>query len=126
MITTTLGVAIGLEWGIVGVAAGFTIAQWAFVLPDALVTTRAGSAPLSRTLQTSLSSLPFALGAAAAALAARWALIELGVPAGIRLLVAGGVMLATYLSLVWYGSQSLRAEAEGAIERLRERRSGDA
>ena len=76
-VTTTVGAAAGLRWGIVGVAAGYALAQWALVVPDFWITTRSASFGLRPALRAALTPLPAALGAAVVAYGVRQGLIEL-------------------------------------------------
>jgi O-antigen/teichoic acid export membrane protein len=109
--------AIGLEWGIVGVAAGFVIARTLMVPVITWQTCREVGLRL-REFPRALASVAEA-GAAMVVglLLARLALIEAGLPAGARLaaLVAAGVVL--------YGGWLLW-RAPDVMRELRELRAG--
>jgi O-antigen/teichoic acid export membrane protein len=116
-------VAIGLDWGIVGVAAGLASAYWLLVIPQLWVTTRATGIGFRRTLLAATTPLPFVAVATVAALGLRQGLIELGVPAGVRVVLVAPVLLALYAGLAYLGSASLRFEVKVVVGRIRARRS---
>jgi O-antigen/teichoic acid export membrane protein len=111
------GFAIGLQWGIAGVAAGFAVAR-ALMVP---VITRMSC----REVGLPLSAFPraigrYALGAVlmcAVVVAARAGLVELGVPATARLAIMVVIGAGTYAGYV-----ALRAPE--LIDELRSLRSG--
>jgi O-antigen/teichoic acid export membrane protein len=113
------GVIIGLHWGIVGVASGLAIAQWSLFLPTTWVTTRAGSISFADTLRATLAALPFAALGAAAALAVRLALLEVGASSILRILASALTLLVVYGALVYVGSAPIRREMIAASRRIK-------
>ena len=105
--------AVGLNWGVAGVAGGYAIAKWLLVLPDTWVTSRAlGLRPL-RSLRAGGVAVPIAATAGLIAYALRLVLVNAGTSAPVRLvivLVAGG---AIYLALVWLVAPALVRELRG-------------
>jgi len=117
-------IAVGLTWGVVGVATTYAIARWAVVLPDTWISTRGAAIRLPTALAAACASLPFAAAATGAALLLRFLLVEAGLPAALRLLVVAPSVVTFYVALVWAFSPSLRDEAKDAI-RLARRRGRD-
>ena len=115
------GFAVGLHWGVVGVAAAYALAEWILVIPENAITARAGSIPFARTLGDACVSLPFVAAASGCALAARRGLVWADVPAGGRIVIIAGVLLALYVASAWFGSESLRLELRGVLGRVRRR-----
>jgi O-antigen/teichoic acid export membrane protein len=122
-VVTTAAAAIGLRWGIVGVAATYAIAHWALVIPEMWVATRAGSIGFWETLRATCSPLPFAFAAAAAAYGLRSELVAAEMPAATRVVIVGLVFVSLYASLAYIGSTPLRNELRRAVKRLRHRTS---
>lgn len=122
---TTVGVIVGLHWGITGVAAALVVAYTVIVLPETWIVTRAVSISFTASLRASFSPLPFAAAGAALGYAVRLGLVEVGVPAGVRFVLAGAVCIVAYAVLAFIGSAPLRYEAQEAFRRYR-RRKGNA
>ena len=116
-------VALGLMWGIRGVATMLGVAYWTLLLPEMWVTTRAGSVRFLAAFQATLSPLPFAVAAAAAAYLFRLGLVELDIPAALRIVLTGAVFVSFYASLAYVGSRPLRNEIRSVLRTLRDRRS---
>jgi O-antigen/teichoic acid export membrane protein len=114
-------IAVGLSWGVVGVAATYALARWLLVVPDTFITTRTASIPLRTALGTACAALPFAFAATAVALGLRFALEAAGVPAVIRLLVVAPSVLAIHIGLIRLWSPTLWAEAGEALRYARRR-----
>ncbi|MDQ3671867.1 MAG: lipopolysaccharide biosynthesis protein [Actinomycetota bacterium] len=114
--------AVGLNWGVQGVAAMLGVAYWILVIPDMFVTTRAGSMPFGAAFRATLSPLPFVLVASATAFLFRVLLVELSVPAGLRIVLVGAVLVLVYGALAYVGSTPLRKEGELALGWVRNRR----
>jgi O-antigen/teichoic acid export membrane protein len=119
---TTVSVVIGLPWGVLAVAAAYASAQWGLVVLDTWLTTRSSPAGFLQTLRAACTALPFVIGAAVAGVLVRAALVEADVPPFLRAVVIGGVVLGTYVVLVWAGSRSLRPELDAVVARIRQRR----
>jgi O-antigen/teichoic acid export membrane protein len=128
-ITTTACAAAGLHWGIVGVATAYALAHWALVVPDFWITTRSTSFRLLPALRAAFSPMPAVLGATAVAYAVRRALLEIGAPAGIRIVAAAAVLVIVYVALAYVTSVPLRNEMDAVRRRVSprlRRRSGSA
>ncbi|HXG75978.1 MAG TPA: lipopolysaccharide biosynthesis protein [Gaiellaceae bacterium] len=115
--------ALGLSWGIVGVAAMYALARWVLVVPATALTTRALGFKLRPAIRAGLRTLPLAMAAALAGLLVRLSLVEAGLPAWARLVAAGAAIALTYGLLVLLVAPSLvahlaRALRRGADERL--------
>lgn len=124
-VTTTVAAAVGLRWGIVGVAAAYAGAHWVLVVPELWVTTRAASFKFWPAFRATCSPLPFASAATALTVAVRLGLVELDVPRAVRIVVVAGVLLVVYAGLAYAGSIPLRNEARAAVARIRRRRSAE-
>jgi O-antigen/teichoic acid export membrane protein len=99
-VVTWLAFVLGLAWGIVGVAAFYAGARWLLVVPTTWMTTRALSFDFAAGLRAGVAILPIAFGAAVSAAGARELMLEVGVPAAVRLVAVAGVMLTVYLGLM--------------------------
>ena len=117
-VTTTVGAAAGLRWGIVGVAAGYALAQWALVVPDFWITTRSASFGLRPALRAALTPLPAALGAAVVAYGVRPGIDRVGMPAVARMFVTAAVLTIVYAALAYVSSAALRSEMRAGFERV--------
>jgi PST family polysaccharide transporter len=108
---TVSSFAIGLHWGVVGVAAGFAVARTTvfpvfttIVCRAADTRVRAFASSIHRVLEVSLT-----MGALAYAL--RVSLEHVGVPAGPRLAVVVVTGAAVYVALLAWREPELVAEA---------------
>jgi len=120
----TLGaIIVGLQWGVVGVASAYAIAQWLLVVPDTWITTRTASIPLLRALGAATASLPFAAGATAGGLLLRWGLGLADVPSAARLVLVAPAVVVLYGASMWLASPRLRDEMKEAFGLVRRRRS---
>lgn len=117
-------VAIGLRWGIVGVAAALAIAHWALVVPEMWITTRATSVGFAAAMRATCSPLPAVALAAAVAFLVRVGLVDVGVPAAARIVVTGTVLVVVYCAFVYATSAPLRSEMRAGARRLRRWREG--
>lgn len=110
---------IGLQWGIVGVAAAYAVATTGIQPLYAWLTARAAGlrfwdlvANLSGVVQASLVMI-------ACVLATRYALVHEGVPAGARLLIEGAVAVAVYVPLCVWREPVVLEELRGLRRRVR-------
>ena len=101
---------VGLSWGIVGVAGALAFAEWLMFIPQLWATTRASGVPFGPSVRATCSPLPAAALAAAAAAGVRLGLLEAGVPALARIVLAAVVLVATYVGLSYVTSAPLREE----------------
>ncbi len=116
-VVTVASFVIGLAWGIVGVAACYAVAKWVLYLPDTWITTRGVSFGFWPAVRASLAPLPLAAAGAAAAFGVREASVAADIRPLVRILLAGGTMVAVYLGLVLLIAPSLVAEARRALFR---------
>jgi O-antigen/teichoic acid export membrane protein len=119
-IVSVASFVIGLQFGIVGVAAAYAIAKWLLFLPDTWITTRGVSFRFWPAVRASAGPLPLALAAAAVSFLLREALVAADVIPFARLLLVGGVMLLVYVGLVL----AVAPETVGEARRALRRRSG--
>jgi PST family polysaccharide transporter len=121
-IVTVIGFAIGIPWGIEGVAVAYLAVTLLLQPVYVRLTTRfVGVTPLDWLRSISIVSLS-GLAMLVVVLGFRELLVDAGVAVGLRLalsVVVGGIV---YTALVWSRDREVRAE----IGRLRERRRGGA
>lgn len=110
--------ALGLNWGIIGVAACYAAAKWLLILPDIWVTSRSVSLGLIQSLRASGDVILLAAGAALLALALRALLVSGGVPAGARLVIVLAFGALAYLGLLAVAAPDLVREVRGLRTRL--------
>jgi O-antigen/teichoic acid export membrane protein len=93
--TTVTAFAVGLHWGIDGVAGLYAVARWLLVLPDAWLTCRGLAVRTRDGLLAGAGTLPAALGMALLAAALRYGLVQAGVGQAVRLalVVLAGVVV---------------------------------
>ena len=111
---------VGVQWGIVGVAAAYATARWVLIVPEAWITARAVAFPFRPTLLAGAGVLPVAIGAAALSLAFREGLVTSGAGEALRLPLVLAVMGSSYIALVIVARPGLRSDF---VETLRHRRS---
>jgi O-antigen/teichoic acid export membrane protein len=109
--------AIGLQWGIVGVAAAYATARWLLVLPEAWITSRAVSFAFRPTLFAGGAILPLGLGAAAVAVVVRELLVTMDVAPVLRIAAVVGTFLAAYVLLVRLALPGLVADVRATLGR---------
>jgi O-antigen/teichoic acid export membrane protein len=112
-VVTVAAFALGLHWGIVGVAACYAVARWLLVLPDTWITVRPLALNVLESLRGSGVAIPVAAVSAAAAYGIRALLVGQGVGSVGRLvlvLAAGG---ALYVGLLLVAAPDLVAEIKG-------------
>jgi O-antigen/teichoic acid export membrane protein len=109
--------AVGLAWGIVGVAALYAVARWLLVCPITLLTTRALSFDFWAALRAGSELIPAALVAGALGFGARHLLLETGVPTAARLVLVAVAMLAAYAAIVLVLAPSVVQDVKRTIRR---------
>jgi hypothetical protein len=114
-------IAVGLTWGLIGVAATYAAGRWLLVLPDTWISTRGAAIKLSTALVAACAALPFAAAATGAALLLRLGLVEAGVPAVVRLIIVAPSVVAIYAALIWALSPALRDQGVDALRLARGR-----
>jgi O-antigen/teichoic acid export membrane protein len=120
-VVTWTGFALGVLWGIVGVAALYAAARWLLVVPASALTTRAVNFDLGAALRAGAAMLPLALVAAGVGLGVRLLLLETGAPAGVRLVAVGGAIMLAYGVLVVLAAPAMVREL---VQIVRPRRAG--
>jgi O-antigen/teichoic acid export membrane protein len=109
--------AIGLHWGIVGVAAGFAIARTLLIPAITTLTCRTVQLRLRDYVRAQTTVLQASAGMLAAVLAARALLVETGVPQALRLAILVVTGAAIYIALMLW-------RAKDVTDELRRIRSG--
>ncbi len=92
--------AVGLRWGIVGVAACYAIVRWILVLPDMAIAAKSVSLRTVEALRVSATALPLCAAAAGLGFALRAMLLSAGVPAAARLVAVLAFVPLAYLGLI--------------------------
>jgi O-antigen/teichoic acid export membrane protein len=95
--------AVGLIWGIVGVAAAYAIARWLLVVPEAWITARAVGFSFWPTLVAGGGVIPVALAAAAVSFGVHELTVAAGAAPVVRLfseLAAMGVSYVLFMIVV--------------------------
>lgn len=99
---TVSAFVIGLQWGVVGVAGSFAVARWIVLFVNTVGISRLLDLSPLRPLRAYAAVISRAGVMAAAVAAGRLALIEAGLPPGLRLvsLIAAGTIVYVGLTLV--------------------------
>jgi polysaccharide transporter, PST family len=117
---TVSSFAIGLHWGVVGVAAGFAAARTAVLPVFTTIVARTAQTPVLAFARSVRRVLEASAAMGAIAYGVRLALRHEGVPAGVRLAVVVAAGAVAYLSLLAWRDSELIAEARA----LGSRRAG--
>lgn len=116
-------VVVGLQWGILGVAASYLVASVLVEPLNAVLTARA----LGISVWTFVRGLAGVVQATAlmavAVLGARWLLVEQGIPAAVRLVILTALGVAVFVPACAWRSPEVGAEVASI---LRRRRAGNA
>jgi O-antigen/teichoic acid export membrane protein len=122
-IATLTAFAVGIQFGLLGVAGFYALARWLLIAPDTFITTR--SLPIRRrdAVLAGAPILPIAAAAFALAWGLRVALEGAGLPALLRLVIAGAVGAAVYLVLLRLLMPTLAEEFVTLLRRRRSERS---
>jgi O-antigen/teichoic acid export membrane protein len=118
---TWLGFAVGLKWGIVGVAACYAVARWVLVVPTTWMTTRALSFEFWAGLRAGAGILPIAALAAAVGFGTRELLLETALPVAARLVLVGLVIFVVYVALLVVLARSFVRDVWQVLTRPRQR-----
>lgn len=111
--------AIGLWWGIVGVAASYAAARWLLIIPTTWITTRAVGFGFWATLRAGAVILPLAFVAGVVAYAARELLLLTDLRGLLRVGVVLAVMGSAYLVLLLLLVPSLLREVREVVRSKR-------
>jgi O-antigen/teichoic acid export membrane protein len=112
--------AVGLHWGIVGVAAAFAIVKWPLIILDTRFAARAVSIPMSDALRASIyPALPLSVAMGGMTYASRLALIALGLPQLARVALVIGIASIAYTALVRLTAAPLFTEIRGLLPQRR-------
>jgi O-antigen/teichoic acid export membrane protein len=104
---------LGLQWGIIGVAACYAVAKALLVLPDNWVTARSVSFGMLASLRATGAGVPLAALSALVAFGFRAALVAEGVAPVARLVLVLALGLLVYLGLVAVAAPELVKEVKG-------------
>ena len=116
-VVTWTGFAIGLLWGIVGVAAAYAIARWILVLPEAWITSRAVSFAFKPTLLAGGAIMPLGIAAAIVAFLFRRLLVAEDVAPILRIVLVVAVLLGVYVLAVVVTLPRLVADVRATLAR---------
>jgi O-antigen/teichoic acid export membrane protein len=116
---TWTGFIVGLQWGIVGVAASYAIARWLLVVPITLMMSRAVAFNFWAALRAGTAMLPLAVAAAAVTFGSRQALLATGVPTAVRFALVVAVMVIVYGLLVRWVAPTLIADVVAIVRQWR-------
>jgi O-antigen/teichoic acid export membrane protein len=107
--------ALGLHWGVVGVAGGFAVARTTVLPIFTTVVCRASQTSASAFASYIRSPLEVSAAMGLLVYTLRLALVELGLPAGVRLaaVVVAGVVV--YLGLLVWRAPALLAEVRALV-----------
>ena len=115
---TLAGFAIGLHWGVKGVAAGFAIAQWSWVVPETWAAARSTSTSLRDALAAACIPGLAAAGAMGAAVyGLRLLLVAADVPQAMRLAVVVAFGAVFYAGLLRVASPLVASEVLRLVPR---------
>jgi O-antigen/teichoic acid export membrane protein len=119
LVATTGATAIGLHWGILGVAACYAVATAFVELLRAYLTVDALGIPLRRVLVSLRGVAEASVFMAIVLFGLRAGLVAQGVPPALRLVVLVGVGALVYLCSCAWRAPEVRAEVEGLLARYR-------
>jgi O-antigen/teichoic acid export membrane protein len=119
VVASVIAFAVGVQWGIVGVAAGYCIAS-SFAEPYyAWQTMRTIGVPVRAYLASLAGIAGAALAMGACVLATRELLLPEGLPDGLRLAILIAVGAASYLPLWAWRAPEIVADVRGVLRRRR-------
>jgi O-antigen/teichoic acid export membrane protein len=116
-----VALALGLHWGVVGVASSYAAAALLIEPVRAIITTRALGIPLWRFVGSLAGVAQATLVMGAVVLGARAALVAAGAPAAGRLVLLVLVGAGVYLACCIWRAPEVTREIKGAIGRRRNR-----
>ena len=117
-VATFGGFAVGLHWGIVGVAASFAIVKWPLTVLDTHFAARKVSVPTRDALWAAVyPALPISLAMAGLTYLTRVELRDAGVPQLARVGITIGVACVAYAALVRLVDAGLFAEVKSLLPR---------
>jgi O-antigen/teichoic acid export membrane protein len=114
-----IGFSVGIAWGIVGVAIGYAVAATVSWLTLSWLTARVVDSSLKELWRSLVGVLQASLILAAILLAARVALVEAAVPAGIRLAVLVALGVVIYIPCCAWRAGEVLIELKGLRSRQR-------
>ena len=107
--------AVGLQWGIVGVAVLYAVGRWLLVVPIILMMSRAVSFDFWAALRAGTATLPVSLAAAAVAFARRPLLLEIEVPELARVVAVTAIMVICYGAMLMVVAPSLVRDVKQVV-----------
>jgi O-antigen/teichoic acid export membrane protein len=121
-IAHVIGFAVGVQWGVLGVAAVYGITSLIIEPFLTVITARALNVSPMVFVRSVWGVFLCSAAMAAAVLAARLAMVDQGVPALLRLIVCVGVGLVTFAVVCAWRVPEVRVEYETLLRRLVARR----
>jgi O-antigen/teichoic acid export membrane protein len=118
LVASVIAFAVGLHWGIVGVAAGYAISSTIVEPYYTWITVRVLDLRLADFLRSLAGVAQATLGMALAVLTAKHWLVSETLPVPVRLLILVAIGAATYFGLAAWRVPELRAEVR-SLRRLR-------
>jgi O-antigen/teichoic acid export membrane protein len=117
-----IGFVIGVQWGVLGVAAAYAVTSLMVEPFLTVITARALNVSPWVFVRSVAGVFGCSLVMAAAVLAARLAMLDQGVPAGVRLVVCSTVGVVTFAVVCAWRVPEVRVEYQTLINRLLARR----
>ena len=114
---TVSAFAIGLHWGVVGVAAGFAAARTTVLPVFTTIVCRAADTRVSAFVGAVRPLLEVSAAMGALALGLRLALVDAGTSAGLRLAAVVAFGAVAYVALLVWRDRELVAEIRGLVRR---------
>lgn len=116
---SVLAFAVGLTWGIVGVAACYAVARWLLVVPTTWLTTQTLSFDFWAGLRAGTGIVPIAAAAALVGLGVQELALTTSLPLGVRLVLVGLATVASYAALLFAFARSLVLDVWQVVTRGR-------
>jgi O-antigen/teichoic acid export membrane protein len=116
-VVTVGGFALGLIWGVVGVAGLFAVARTIVGIVYTWITCRTIDLPINRFVRSVAPAVTLSVVMAAAVYVTRLAFVAWDVPQAARLVLLVAEGAAVYVALVAWRSPELLREARGLISR---------
>ena len=109
--------ALGLHWGVVGVAGFYAAARTVVLVVSLVVTSRALGVEIPRVVWRLGRVLAHCLAMALAVYAARRGLLQVSLEPFVRLALLVPVGVTVYLAIIWWRDRALLFEIKGLIAR---------
>jgi O-antigen/teichoic acid export membrane protein len=116
---SVLAFAVGLTWGIVGVAAAYAVARWLLVVPTTWLTTQTLAFDFWAGLRAGTGVVPIVAVAAVVGLGMQELLLATGLPLGVRLVLVGLATVLSYAVFLVVFARSLVVDVLQLLTRYR-------